>query len=146
MNVQDALNRTPLIWAAALNRPRTVELLLEHMADVSRVDKHNKTALHWAMVSQAAEVAELLLNPRASLEARDCFGRTPLHKVAKVSRSTELINLPIKHGASVDARDDIHERTPLHLAANPGRADNVLALLANRADIGSLTLPSYRTP
>ncbi|KAF7555380.1 hypothetical protein G7Z17_g2213 [Cylindrodendrum hubeiense] len=146
-NDQDGFGRTPLLWAAALNRPGTaIELLLNYGADHSSVDKHNKTALHWAMVSQAKEVARTLLKSGASLEARDCFGRTPLHETAKIPSSTGLIKMLVENGAVVDARDDIYERTPLHLAAYHGRPENILALLANGANIDARARPNGRTP
>ncbi|KAJ4011039.1 hypothetical protein NW766_007671 [Fusarium irregulare] len=135
INEQDVLGRTPLVWAASSNKTIVAKILLEWNADVSLVDKQQKSALHWAMISQSFDVAKLLLEHKANTELKDIFGRTPLHEVAKVANSEHLINLLLDHGANIDAEDYGFKRTPLHLAAYHGRADNLRALAACGADI-----------
>lgn len=144
----DSFGRTALAWAAALNNPTIAELLLEAGADTSIVDKNKKTALHWAMKSQATRVAEPLIENGADVEALDIFGRTPLHEVAKVPNSEHLIELLIKKGkANVEAIDYIYERTPLHLAAAHGRAENAAALVKyGKANLEHTTKTQQRTP
>ena len=144
INEQDVLGRTPLIWAASSNKTIVAKILLEWKADVSLVDKQQKSALHWAMISQSFDVAKLLLENKANTELKDIFGRTPLHEVAKVASSEHLINLLLDHGADIDAEDYGFKRTPLHLAAYHGRADNLRALAACGADIECPTV-SHRT-
>ncbi|KAM0192358.1 hypothetical protein ACHAPI_008305 [Fusarium lateritium] len=113
---QDVLGRTPLIWAASLNKSSIAALLLEWNAD-------------------SYEVARLLLEHGADTETKDIFGRTPLHEVAKVANSEKLISLLLNHKANIEAEDYGFKRTPLHLAAYHGRAENLKALASHGADI-----------
>ncbi|KAM0267381.1 hypothetical protein ACHAPA_005923 [Fusarium lateritium] len=71
----------------------------------------------------------------ADTETKDIFGRTPLHEVAKVANSEKLISLLLNHKANIEAEDYGFKRTPLHLAAYHGRAENLKALASHGADI-----------
>jgi ankyrin repeat protein len=51
---------TPLVKASVEGHYRTVELLLNHKADVNARDRDGKTALHWALKFSHNRVAQLL--------------------------------------------------------------------------------------
>ena len=83
------------------------------------------------------EVKRLLkLNPQLA-KARDNWGRTPLHySAANVDGTSryEITKLLLKHGASINVRDE-HNRTPLIEAAAIGCPKVVKYLIDNRAQL-----------
>ncbi|OLN95764.1 putative ankyrin repeat protein [Colletotrichum chlorophyti] len=145
VNHQDALGRTPLAWAAAKNYLGKARQLLEAGADVKIADRHGKTALHWAAAAKAFDILSALLDRGADLEARDIIGRTPVWEAAHAPNSHDVFALMIRHGVKIDSRDDIYERTPLHLATYQGQAANVISLLGFGADI-EISTTTGRTP
>lgn len=83
---------TPLHAAAYWNRPKIVELLLAHGADVGRANRWGDTALHLGIVCGYADVAERLLNAGADPDARTQSGLTAV-KLAREIKDEELIKL-----------------------------------------------------
>jgi ankyrin repeat protein/truncated hemoglobin YjbI len=129
-----------LILAVALNRPDLVGLLIEHGADVRRVDllgrlngaerpvadllfSQGKTAPGW-MLPRACRPdvsrnelhrVRVLLEYGAHLEDRDRGGHTALHYAVRGGK-LPLIGFLLERGADPEARDE-QGRTPLlHLA------------------------------
>ena len=60
INSHDGLWRTPLMWACIYNHLKTAKFLLEHGADVDRVDCAGATALRWAKNNQNKKLITLL--------------------------------------------------------------------------------------
>ena len=96
----------------------------------------------------------------ADVNATDMIGRTPLHYAAGVLykewvegenaeglvvRTKEITELLIANGADVNAKDDVLEFTPLHLAAEYGHKEIAESLIAKGADVNAKT-NSGRTP
>ena len=86
--------RTPLLVAAMSNKPRTVEMLLQHGADITAIDSMEKTALHLACENAGLDVVSSLLRDRGQgkesshysvidVNAIDSNGRTALHYCAE---------------------------------------------------------------
>ena len=86
--------RTPLLVAAMSNKPRIVEMLMQHGADVTATDSLEKTALHLACENAGLAVVSSLLRDRGQGEesshysvidvnAIDGNGRTALHYCAQ---------------------------------------------------------------
>ncbi|KAI2465604.1 ankyrin [Annulohypoxylon bovei var. microspora] len=144
MDFQDALGRTPLIWACASKSLTKACKLLKAGAALDRSDKHGKTALHWAVVAKAIDLVSILLDYGAPLEARDIFGRTPMFEGSRTPNSHSTIRLLVERGAEVDARDYGYYRTPLQLASYHGQAENARSLLSLGANIENITSTKRR--
>ncbi len=69
---------TPLIFAAANNKPVPVNLLVSKGANVEARDNYNRTPLMWAARNCPVETATLLLNHGANLEAVNNEGANAL--------------------------------------------------------------------
>lgn len=136
----------PLHCAARAGRLETVKLLVELGADVHARDKYwNSPPLGFANYKNQRKVVEYLLqfariweaveygglervstllreNPEC-VTVRDDVGRTPLHYPFRdTQHGAEIIELLIKHGADINARDN-EGRTPVDQMLQNGRRD-----------------------
>lgn len=123
---------TPLMLAAFYGQATTLELLLEHGANVYAQDSGGNTALHWAAFSGHLHCAQQLIAQHAEIDARSQVGWTPLLQ-ATARRHLELVLLLINHGANLDqcAQDG---NTALHKAAAAGYLEIIRPLLAHHAN------------
>ncbi|XP_071139094.1 uncharacterized protein [Mytilus edulis] len=78
-------NWSPLHYAALLNRPDVMQLLIKGNADVNVVDKNDETALHVAFFHDNIPAAELLIQHGSSLQSQNIEGRRPF-EVAVIDR------------------------------------------------------------
>jgi ankyrin repeat protein len=102
-----------------------VHLLLEYNADPELSDDIDRLALHWYAIRSDVAAMEALLRHGADANSGHPV-EEPLHKAAQ--RSLETVELLVKHGANVEARDFM-SNTPLHLAAAAGKIDVVKFLV-----------------
>ncbi len=96
------LNNTTLLHAAAYDgKPRIVEFLLDHGADVRAQETNGRTPLHDAANNGHLEVIDLLVRAGADLEAKDIQGMTPLMwgQISRTGRKDEIVALLLKLGA-----------------------------------------------
>ena len=124
---------TPLHKAAANNRYKTAEVLLNNGADVNAKNKYGWTPLHLAALNNASATAEVLLKQGADVNAKDKYGFTPLHDAAEKDASATAEVL-LEQGADVNAKDN-DGFTPLHRAEQNNAAETAKLLLrygANR--------------
>ncbi|KAJ0306120.1 hypothetical protein Brms1b_010533 [Colletotrichum noveboracense] len=132
--------KTPLSEAATQGHRDVVRTLLRFKADVNLQDAQRWTSLHYAAMAGMHEVAEILLNPASAatnetnIDARDFQRSTPLHIAAREGNG-RMVNLLLKHHASVDARTT-SEETPLHLAILVPEA--VKLLLDKHAEVNAV--------
>lgn len=79
LDVRDAFNRTPLLWASYKGHSATVQMLLNMGANVNAVDTGRATALHWALISDncSLELVRLLLKAGANPSTKDGTEKTP---------------------------------------------------------------------
>lgn len=63
----------------------------------------------------------------------------PLHR----ARSSEMVELLIRHGADINVRGLADERTPLQRAAKEGFSEVAKALIANGADLNAIDARGY---
>lgn len=77
-------NQTPLHLACLSQCTESVDLLLQHNADVNLIYKDGRTALHAAIVkeSKSFECAKLILKAGVNVNKADIYGYTPLHIAA----------------------------------------------------------------
>ena len=94
-----------------------------------------------AEASNAAAVAAFLAADRRLVHAKDRWENTPLHHAADV----EVARLLLNHGADVNARGWMGA-TPLHDAAQHGRADVVELLIGCGGDVRARRTERQDTP
>ncbi|KAH9011723.1 ankyrin repeat-containing domain protein, partial [Lactarius deliciosus] len=143
----------------------TVRLLIDHGADVTARDETHSMPLHLASSWGRAETVRLLIGRGADVTAQDGNHRTPLHlassrvssetvtidpartdangqdeglrmRKAKSNHKTDIVQLLVRHGADVTARDDAYS-TPLHLASSKGSVETVNLLIEHGADVNA---------
>ncbi|HSM06066.1 MAG TPA: ankyrin repeat domain-containing protein [Longimicrobiales bacterium] len=126
---------TALHWAARYGSVPLTELLLSADAALEPTTRLGAyTPLHMAAELAHAPVVTLLLDAGADASAMTSTGVTPIH-FAAVAGSVEAIEALVAHGADIDARDRVAERTPLMFATARNRVDAVAALLDLGADV-----------
>lgn len=134
--IQDGIGRTLLYFAAQTGNIVMINVLLDGGYDVNARDVNNDTALHAAAQEGHLEAAKALILCGADA-IEDCEGVLPIHCAAN-SGNTDLIELCLNHGMSVNSADDFGG-TPLHYAAHNGHVKAVIFLLAHGAYINVLT-------
>ena len=104
-------------------RMERLRFLMEIGANIHVEDDNGQNALHIIAMNQLngndenLRLAKILIAKGAKLNVQDSQGRTPLHIAASTrSPNHELIELFLKSGADPNARDQIHDSTPLHYA------------------------------
>ncbi|MBQ9394042.1 MAG: ankyrin repeat domain-containing protein [Proteobacteria bacterium] len=119
-----------------------LRLLIEHGADITTTDYFGRTMLHY---TTNAEFAEFLFQrcEAAGIKQEyyanipDKYGVTALH-FASAGKDTELVSCLIRHGADVNATDDVG-LTPLHRCK---KVDIAKILVAHGADVNAIVDPN----
>lgn len=105
-----------------------VEILLHKGADPLSRDNSDRTPLYYAIWSKQYDLVKLMLDsgvhPDCIISRDGCC----LH-VAAMSGSTEIVDLLLSRGASVDAKHNRFQRTPLSYAAAHGKYEVAKMLL-----------------
>lgn len=73
----DSQGHTALMWAAYQGDAISVEILLNHGADVHKKDGAGLTAMHWAVVKGNRLCIRLLAEAKSDLWAKEASGKTP---------------------------------------------------------------------
>jgi hypothetical protein len=133
LNALGRLGETALYLAAEDNQTEIVRLLAGAGADAT-LGHSGFTPLHSAVMQNNKEMAELLISAGADVNAANDDGDyfTPLHLASGGEVPKEIVELLIRKGARVDARD-VLKATPLHYAASSSSVA-VAVLLAHGAD------------
>jgi len=132
-----------VVRAAVGGDTERLRALLDLNADPESPDESKQTLLHHASFFGWRETAALLIERRANVNATGRYNGfatsnvCPIHMAASTGQ-TEVVQLLLDHGASINARDSAG-RTPLYCAATTVKPDVIEVLLENRAD------PNIRT-
>lgn len=133
IDVQDSDGDTPLHLAITDGYEDIVQILLEHSANISMVNRAKSTPLHQASYWERIKVVQNLLKQKQkpNINAQDSDGDTALH-LAIYKDCGEVVQILLEHDASVTiANNNIH--TPLHLASSFEQAGVVQKLLKHKA-------------
>ncbi|KRT81349.1 Ankyrin repeat-containing protein [Oryctes borbonicus] len=127
---------TALHLAAEGGYVECIEVLLEKGADTNVKNHRGQTPLHLAARAQAYDCVELLLRKGcADPNIADYDRRTALHAaVGKAARSYDIIEVLVRWGADVNAKDQ-YGYTPLHIAALNELSQCVEVLMFHGADV-----------
>jgi len=137
-NFTDGVGRSPLHWAAYVDRENFLKILVDAGANIYGADICGKTPLHDAVTSQSLDCIKTLLDAGANPNIADNRGKTPLHDAAWCGHHA-CIQTFVDAGADPNITDALGN-TPLHTAvlyeyeicleklidigANPDVADN----------------------
>lgn len=121
----DALNN-----AAYNNHIDCLNLLIEHGANVNRLDAENGSSpLHYAIDNNRIDsLVSLLKAPKCVINILDHNGSTPLMK-AVIHGHAELMSILIAHGANPHLVTRQFKDTLMHIAANMGSTECLKRLL-----------------
>ncbi len=134
----DSAGTTPLMFAAALDRDRIVEILLEAKVPLEATAHNGITALGMAIGKGNLDITKRLL--AAGANARIRFGEgeaVRLHYLAMCVHRKQFpaCDLLLESGLEVDFRDS-GSSTALHLAAFEGNTEGLAYLLGKGARCG----------
>ena len=108
---RDLLLRTPLNFAAELDREDMVCLLLEFKAIVDAKDTLERTALQCAAYRGNEKICRLLLDSNADIDARDAAGASVMHYCAKYHPFLELMMKDCVYNLFKSQSQETHETT-----------------------------------
>ncbi len=134
-------NQHPLLIIAISNRkPKMLEILLKHKADVTVADQNGYTALHYAVFygphDNKGNYAEMLIAAGADPLIEDKQKRSPLQYAidrSQWNQGEKTLGALLKGLSDVDKKLSSGE-TALHLAARHGLTDAAKKLLDRKAD------------
>ncbi len=125
---------TLLHSVAAQDDWQFANLVLGYNPDLNARDDTGRTPLLSAIDKSAIRVAGLLMEKGADVNVKDRQGQTSLHYLAAARNATGLMEKAKAAGIRVDAKDNAG-RTPLAIAVESNRVDNVEYLLNMGADV-----------
>lgn len=135
VNAKDESGRTPLHWAARIQKLEMVKLLLERGADVNAKDDNGIAALHHLVFRGNLEGVEHLLEHGADVNIVDKDGNTPLSSTSfYFLYHQEIAELLIdRHADPLLSKDKGLDL--LHKAAARGHQRMISYLIENGVDI-----------
>ena len=106
--------RTGLVTAASRGEKDSVQLLLNHGADVDKADRNGHTALITAAWEGHEETVRLLLDNGAKVNIHDTDGETALFSAAHKGH-TAIVRMLLEHGADKNAINSSQRTTLYHM-------------------------------
>ena len=126
--------QTALMWAAAEQHPKVVDLLIKHKADVNARSASGSTPLMFAARQGNAFIADQLIKGGARVnDAMTKSGLTPL-MMASIGGFEELARILLDHGADADAVDTSGKAVLHHAVTYTPSAAILRELLARGAN------------
>ena len=137
---RDTEGNTPLMYAAAFDKQRAFQVLIENGADPSLKGYRGFSLLHCAAQGGNPSIINKLLSLGLDIDSRsDLFYRTPLMHAAADGKQSAFEML-IQNGADPSLKDHSHQNL-LHFAAQGGDITIINKLLSLGLDINSKSLP-----
>lgn len=130
-SINMADQRTPLHFAAARGHFQTVQILLEHSAEVDAKDFYSNTPLHLAA---DAESAKSLISKGAEVNAKNRWNQTPLYRAICLGR-LEVVKVLVENNASLETPIVGDGLNALQAAAKSGHIDIVNYLLEQGVNV-----------
>lgn len=129
-------------WVWENPRYADIELMLQHGADVTILDKANGWSVFHYLASSGddPEVLRLLMNSGKSeqtpnINAKDADGKTPFHVLlTRRNVPLKLVKAFVAYGADVNAEDNSSSR-PLQMAAQWGEVEVIRLIMPKISDI-----------
>ena len=123
LEMQDAEGNTALHHATMGSKIRNMLRLIEHGANVSKVNHDQRSAIFLAAENGHTEAARLLLEHGADAKKVNYFGMSPLMLAAQ-NGHLQVIHLLLNNGGNL-RKSDNEGRLPLHYAAEGDQTDVV---------------------
>lgn len=129
-------NETALYFAINAGCPADLveEMLnLGARAELTEVNSEGRTHLHSALVSCNEDLVRLLLaQPEVDATLVNAFGQTTLHFAAdSLGQSVKIAEWLLEKGVQLNAVDEIHGQSALHLALRTEKSEMVSFILLN---------------
>lgn len=141
IDTQDAMGRTPLLWAAARGDDRAVTTLLAYGADANRMDVQLAGPVSYAADQDHATCVRLLLeagaNPDPEIPNGSKVG-SPLNCAARNATDPLVLKNLLDFNANIEASGVDGKTALIHVARN-GNARFALLLLEYGADINAMS-------
>jgi ankyrin repeat protein len=136
-------NDLPPRFSPKINAPKnTVSSLVTSENVDDPATKGRFTPLHVAAMNgkkrRSLLIGEFLINKGANKDAKTNAGWTPLHIVAS-KNDARFASMLITQGASVDKKDNQHDRTPLHIGLEQHHFKVAETLISKGANMNSTT-------
>ena len=138
INAADAkTGLTALHHAAKTNQLIVAQILLDHGADLSRLDNRGRTALHYCVLSRETHCLQLFLQRGADTRNRDLGGMTKWHSAAQEGVLEALSVLLSSHtdSTSMIGLKTNNGRTVFSCASEDGNVEAMSLLLGAGSDI-----------
>ncbi|KFG41145.1 ankyrin repeat-containing protein, partial [Toxoplasma gondii ARI] len=119
-----------LHWAAMLNQPDAVKLLITRGAPRNAVNHAKETPLHVALKEGNEETVEMLIEENVDVNAKNEDGKTALHVALSLRQVNLARRLLQSEKLDLDANVDAEGNTPIHLAVKEGLDGFVEKLVA----------------
>lgn len=134
-SLPDPTRDSALIEAASAGRLADVERLLAAGASTTATDAEGRTALIAAAYGNHVDVARALLEAGADVNRQDATQQSAyLIAASEVGDDPRLLELTLRHGADVEAKDS-YNGTGLIRAADRGHVEIVRRLLDTGIDV-----------
>lgn len=135
----DRAGKTPLCWAAHLNRGDIVRRLLQEGAEITHQDFNGNSPFHLASQAVGPFALRVLLNHNRVRNVqyvgmKNKGGWQPLHHAAHYQKDPRFAKRLVKAGARLDARTNAG-KTPIMMAALMQRPKVIQFLSSKRADV-----------
>ena len=135
--------RTPLYVAATFKKYNVLELLIQKGANVNELCP-DESALFLSANNGDENLAKILIDNNADINIIKTAtnGFTPLFWAA-VSNHQNIVNLFLRNGANVNAKENDRQETALHKMAHQGKLEITKILLENEANVHERDLRGF---
>ncbi|MGC8743255.1 MAG: ankyrin repeat domain-containing protein [Verrucomicrobiia bacterium] len=146
VNAKDALQLTPLHWAADYGYLKIAEFLIENGANVNAKTDNGWTPLHQAVIKLNTNIVRLLISKKADVNAQTSAKITPLMLACGIAYNYEIAKMMIDAGADVKMKDQFGNTALSFAASVPDEIRVSEMLLKAGADVNPRDIVTGFTP